>query len=72
MAGQPVFWGNDMDSYADFLADVLEAFDLKDATLMGYSPGGGGGKVVRYIGRHGNKRVARLCILGSAAVIHHF
>src|SRR6476620_12433234 len=42
-----VFWGNDMDNYADDLAAVIETLDLKDATLVGHSTGGG--EVVRYI-----------------------
>ncbi len=45
-----------MDNYADDLATVIEALDLKNATLVGHSTGGG--EVVRYIGRHGSKRVA--------------
>jgi pimeloyl-ACP methyl ester carboxylesterase len=49
--------GNDMDGYADDLAAVIEALDLKDAILVGHSTGGG--EVARYIGRHGTKRVAK-------------
>src|SRR5437763_1430050 len=49
--------GNDMDGYADDLAAVIEALDLRDATLVGHSTGGG--EVARYIGRHGTRRVAR-------------
>lgn len=48
--------GNDMDGYADDLAAVLEALDLRDATLVGHSTGGG--EVARYVGRHGTRRVA--------------
>src|SRR3712207_1580726 len=55
-SGQP-FSGNDMDGYADDLADVIEALDLKDAVLVGHSTGGG--EVVRYISRHGKQRVAK-------------
>src|SRR4051812_14249748 len=46
--------GNVMNGYADDLAAVIEALDLKDATLVGHSTGGG--EVARYIGRHGTKR----------------
>ena len=49
--------GNDMNDYADDLAALIEALDLKDATLVGHSTGGG--EVTRYIGRHGTKRVAK-------------
>ena len=47
--------GNDMDTYADDLAELMESLDLKDAVLVGHSTGGG--VVARYIGRHGTKRV---------------
>jgi non-heme chloroperoxidase len=49
--------GNDMNTYADDLAKVVEALDLKDAIHIGHSIGGG--EVARYIGRHGTKRVAK-------------
>ena len=62
-----VFWGNDMDGYADDLAAVIEALDLKDATLVGHSTGGG--EVVRYIGRHGSKRVAKAVLIGAVPPI---
>ncbi len=55
--------GNDMDHYADDLAAVIEALDLRDATLVGFSTGGG--EVARYIGRHGTGRV-RAAVLVSA------
>ena len=55
--------GNDMDHYADDLAAVIEALDLKDVTLVGFSTGGG--EVARYIGRHGTERV-RKAVLVSA------
>jgi pimeloyl-ACP methyl ester carboxylesterase len=48
--------GNDMNGYADDLAAVIEALDLKEATLVGHSTGGG--EVARYIAHHGTKRVA--------------
>ena len=54
-SGQP--WnGNDMNTYADDLAELIENLDLKNAVLVGHSTGGG--EVARYIGRHGSKRVA--------------
>jgi non-heme chloroperoxidase len=55
--------GNDMDHYADDLAAVLEALDLKDATLVGFSTGGG--EVARYIGRHGTGRVRKAVLVAS-------
>ena len=55
--------GNDMNGYADDLAAVIEALDLKDATLVGHSTGGG--EVSRYIGRHGTKRVARAVLVAT-------
>ena len=54
---------NDMDGYADDLAAVIEALDLTDATLVGHSTGGG--EVVRYIGRHGTKRVAKAVLIAA-------
>src|SRR6266700_630499 len=55
--------GNDMNGYADDLAAVIEALDLKDVTLVGHSTGGG--EVARYIGRHGTKRVAATVLIGA-------
>ncbi|HEY5921954.1 MAG TPA: alpha/beta hydrolase [Kofleriaceae bacterium] len=55
--------GNDMDAYADDLAALIDKLDLKGVTLVGHSTGGG--EVVRYIGRHGVKRVARLVLVGA-------
>src|SRR5689334_19303761 len=55
--------GNDMNGYADDLAAVIEALDLKDVTLVGHSTGGG--EVARYIGRHGTKRVARAILIAA-------
>lgn len=49
--------GNDMDTYADDLATLVDMLDLKRATLVGFSAGGG--EVERYIGRHGTNRVAK-------------
>jgi non-heme chloroperoxidase len=55
--------GNDMDHYADDLAELVAALDLHGATLCGHSTGGG--EVARYIGRHGTDRVARAVLLGA-------
>lgn len=55
--------GNDMNGYADDLAAVIEALDLKDATVVGHSTGGG--EVVRYIGRHGTSRVAKAVLIAA-------
>lgn len=55
--------GNDMDHYADDLAAVIDALDLKDATLVGFSTGGG--EVARYIGRHGTARVKKAVLVSS-------
>jgi non-heme chloroperoxidase len=55
--------GNDMDSYADDLAAVVEKLDLKAAVHVGHSTGGG--EVARYIGRHGTKRVAKAVLIGA-------
>lgn len=55
--------GNDMDHYADDLATVINALDLHDVTLVGFSTGGG--EVARYIGRHGTGRVARAVLISA-------
>jgi len=55
--------GNDMDHYADDLAAVIEALDLKDVTLVGFSTGGG--EVARYIGRHGTARVKKAALVSA-------
>ncbi len=55
--------GNDMDTYADDLAALVQALDLKDAIHVGHSTGGG--EVARYIGRHGTKRVAKAVLIGA-------
>jgi non-heme chloroperoxidase len=55
--------GNDMDTYADDLAELVEALDLRDAIHVGHSTGGG--EVARYIGRHGSKRVAKAVLIAS-------
>jgi non-heme chloroperoxidase len=55
--------GNDMDTYADDLAKLTEALDLKDTIHVGHSTGGG--EVARYIGRHGTTRVAKAVLIGA-------
>jgi non-heme chloroperoxidase len=61
-SGQP--WnGNDMDTYADDLATLVEALDLRDLTLVGHSTGGG--EITHYIGRHGTARVAKAVLIGA-------
>ena len=55
--------GNEMDTYADDLAELVEALDLKNAVHVGHSTGGG--EVVRYIARHGSKRVAKVVLIGA-------
>jgi non-heme chloroperoxidase len=55
--------GNDMDTYADDLAAVVQALDLRDVIHVGHSTGGG--EVARYIGRHGTGRVAKALLLSA-------
>ncbi|MCT9006731.1 alpha/beta fold hydrolase [Streptomyces sp. NPDC054766] len=55
--------GNNLDTYADDLAAVIEALDLQDVILVGHSTGGG--EVTRYIGRHGTGRVAKAVLVGA-------
>jgi non-heme chloroperoxidase len=55
--------GNDLDTYADDLAALVEALDVKDAVHVGHSTGGG--EVAHYIGRHGTKRVAKAVLIGA-------
>jgi non-heme chloroperoxidase len=55
--------GNDMDTYADDLAALVQALDLKDAIHVGHSTGGG--EVARYIGRHGTQRVAKAVLISA-------
>ncbi|WP_420823428.1 alpha/beta fold hydrolase [Trinickia diaoshuihuensis] len=61
-SGQPS-QGNDMDTYADDLAAVLDTLDVKGAMLVGHSTGGG--EVAHYIGRHGEARVAKAVLIGA-------
>ena len=58
---------NDMDGYADDLAALFEALDLRDVAMVGHSTGGG--EVARYIGRHGTGRVAKAVLLGAVPPI---
>jgi non-heme chloroperoxidase len=55
--------GNDLDTYADDLAALVETLDLRDAIHVGHSTGGG--EVARYIGRHGTKRVAAAVLVSA-------
>lgn len=57
------FEGNNMDQYADDLAELIEALDLRDLVLVGHSTGGG--EVVHYIGRHGTARIAKVVLVGA-------
>jgi non-heme chloroperoxidase len=59
--------GNEMDTYADDLAALFEALDLRDAVMVGHSTGGG--EVARYIGRHGCRRVAKAVLIGAVPPI---
>jgi non-heme chloroperoxidase len=55
--------GNEMDTYADDLSELLEKIDLKDVFLVGFSAGGG--EAARYVGRHGTKRLSRIGLISS-------
>ena len=59
--------GNEMDTYADDLAELVEALDLRNALHVGHSTGGG--EVARYIGRHGTRRVAKAVLIGAVPPI---
>ena len=59
--------GNEMDTYADDLAALMDTLDLKNATLVGHSTGGG--EVARYLGRHGTKRVIKAVFVSSVVPI---
>jgi non-heme chloroperoxidase len=55
--------GNDMDTYADDLSELIETLQLRAAVLIGFSAGGG--EVARYVGRHGTKRVAKAALISA-------
>jgi non-heme chloroperoxidase len=55
--------GNDMDTYADDLAALMDHLDLKNTVMIGHSTGGG--EVAHYLGRHGTKRVAKAVLIGA-------
>ena len=55
--------GNDLDTYADDLSELIETLDVKDAVLVGHSTGGG--EVTRYIGRHGTERVSKAVLIDA-------
>jgi non-heme chloroperoxidase len=55
--------GNEMNTYADDLAALIEKLDLKDAIMVGHSTGGG--EVARYLGRHGSKRISKAVLISS-------
>src|ERR1700720_3407054 len=55
--------GNEMDTYADDLAELFEKLDLKDAIMVGHSTGGG--EVARYLGRHGTKQVSKAVLISA-------
>jgi non-heme chloroperoxidase len=59
--------GNEMDTYADDLAELFEALKLNNAIMIGHSTGGG--EVARFIGRHGTKRVAKAVLVGAVTPI---
>src|SRR5258708_27830918 len=59
--------GNDMDTYADDLAAVMDALDIKSAIMVGHSTGGG--EVARYIDRPGSGRVAKVVLVGAVSTI---
>jgi pimeloyl-ACP methyl ester carboxylesterase len=59
--------GNDMDTYADDLAALVESLDLQNAIHVGHSTGGG--EVARYIGRHGTKRVAKAVLISAVRLL---
>src|SRR5215211_1258528 len=55
--------GNELDTYADDLAELIDTLDLRDVVLVGHSTGGG--EITRYVGRHGTGRVAKALLLGA-------
>src|SRR5512146_2607935 len=61
-SGQPST-GNDMNTYADDLAELIDALDLRDVAVVAHSTGGG--EVARYIGRHGTARVSKAVLIAA-------
>ncbi len=61
-SSQP-WYGNEMDTFADDLAQLIDSLDLKDVVLIGFSMGGG--EVARYIGRHGTKRLKKIALISA-------
>jgi non-heme chloroperoxidase len=61
-SGQP-WQGNDMDTYADDLSELIDSLNLRDAVVVGHSTGGG--EVTRYLGRHGSSRVAKAMLVSA-------
>src|SRR5665647_2819664 len=61
-SSQP-WYGNEMDTYADDLSELIETLNLKSIVLIGFSAGGG--EVARYIGRYGTKRVAKAALISG-------
>jgi Predicted hydrolases or acyltransferases (alpha/beta hydrolase superfamily) len=59
--------GNDMDTYADDLAELIKGLDLRNVVLVGHSTGGG--EVAHYIGRHGSERVSKVVLVGAVPPI---
>ncbi len=59
--------GNDMNTYADDLAELVGLLDLTDAIHVGHSTGGG--EVVRYVGRHGSRRVSKIVLIGAVCPV---
>jgi non-heme chloroperoxidase len=66
-SGQP-WTGNDLDTYADDLAALIDTLDLHQAILVGHSTGGG--EVTRYIGRHGTAHIAKAVLVGATLKVY--
>lgn len=61
-SGQP-WLGNDMDTYADDLSELIHALQLNNVVLVGFSAGGG--EITRYIGRHGSSRISKVALIAA-------